>query len=80
MFFGIVDFVYDDCVFNYFFCFISLCGIMVKKFVKIIMIFFIKYNEFSNFSYIEGFIMLFECFVYLNYKLYLNIKFYKFYS
>lgn len=69
MFFGIVDFVYDDCVFNYFLCFISLCGIMVKKFVKIIMIFFIKYNEFSNFSYIEGFIMLFESFVYLNYNI-----------
>lgn len=73
MFPGIVDFV-DDCVFNHFLCFISLRG------TTITMISFTKHNEPSNFSYTEGFIMLFERFAYLNHKLHLNIKFYKSHS
>lgn len=80
MFPGIVDFVHDDCVFNHFLCFISLRGTTAKKFAKITMISFTKHNEPSNFSYTEGFIMLFERFAYLNHKLHLNIKFYKSHS
>lgn len=80
MFPGIVDFVHDDCVFNHFLCFISLRGTTTKKFAKITMISFTKHNEPSNFSYTEGFIMLFERFAYLNHKLHLNIKFYKSHS